>query len=107
MMNRNVQTARFTEELTAIFKQHNVRTVVDATFGEGGHGLLLARQGYQVLGLEWDQDMYQLGGENIQQTGLEKKVTLVLGNFRNLEKLAKQNGFLPVDAVIMDLGLSM
>lgn len=107
MTNRNVQTVLFTAELTAIFKQYVVKTVIDATFGEGGHGLLFARLGCKVLGLEWDQDMYKLGGENIQQAGLEKKVVLALGNFRDLQELAKQNGFLPADAVVMDLGLSM
>ncbi|OGK10026.1 16S rRNA (cytosine(1402)-N(4))-methyltransferase [Candidatus Roizmanbacteria bacterium RIFCSPHIGHO2_01_FULL_35_10] len=38
---------------------------------------------------------------------MTNKIVLVQGNFKDIEKLAKENNFFPVDGILFDLGLSM
>lgn len=75
---------------------------IDATFGEGGYSQAILDKGGKVLGVDLDGD--QLKGSRVNGlTGLK----LVQGNFGNIEEIAKENNFIPVDGVIFDLGLSM
>lgn len=67
---------------------------IDATYGEGGHSQEIARSGGAVLAIEWDDTKI-------------KNSKLVWGNFKDIEKIAKENKFAPVDGVLFDLGLSM
>ncbi len=106
MTEQNVHTPLFLEEIIDLVRRRQIKTVLDATFAEGGHGLALARLGVTVLGLEADEEMWILAKRKIKESGL-KNVTVVSGNFRNLQKIAQANGFATVGAVIIDLGLSM
>jgi 16S rRNA (cytosine1402-N4)-methyltransferase len=75
---------------------------IDATFGEGGYSEAILNKGGKVLGVDLDED--QLNGSRFNVlTGLK----LVQGNFGDIEKIAKENNFIPVDGVVFDLGLSM
>lgn len=75
---------------------------VDATFGEGGYAEAILSKGGRVLGVDLDEN--QLKGSRVNGlTGLK----LVQGNFGNIEAIAKENNFFPVDGVVFDLGLSM
>ncbi len=105
-MNNNSHTPLFLKQIMALLKEYKVTKVIDGTFGEGGHGLNLAKLGYQVLGIEWDQEMYKIAQNNIKEAKTNK-VKLVLGNYKNVAKIAKENHFSSVGAVIFDLGLSM
>ncbi len=64
---------------------------IDATYGGGGHASEIVRRGGEVLGIDIDPD-----------TGLNA----VHGNFRNIVKIAKENGFEAVDGILFDLGVS-
>jgi len=99
-------TPLFLAEISELLTQRGAEKVIDATFAEGGHGISLAKQGMAVLGIEWDEEMYAVGMENIREANL-KKLQLVRGNYREVEMLAKTAGFLDIDAIIFDLGLSM
>lgn len=72
---------------------------IDATFGEGGYSREILSRGGKVLGLDLDI-------EQINNTEL-KNIRLIQGNFGDIEKIAKENNFFPVDGVVFDLGLSM
>ncbi len=75
---------------------------IDATFGEGGYSEAILDKGGKVLGVDLDED--QLKGSRVNGlTGLK----LVQGNFGDIEQIAKENNFIPVDGVVFDLGLSM
>ncbi len=75
---------------------------IDATFGEGGYSDTILDKGGKVLGVDLDEE--QLKGSRVNGlTGLK----LVQGNFGNIERIAKENNFFPVDGVVFDLGLSM
>ena len=74
---------------------------IDATFGEGGYSYEILERGGTVLGI--DLDFSQISNPKSQIQNLK----LVQGNFADIESIAKENGFYPVDGVIFDLGLSM
>lgn len=79
---------------------------IDATFGEGGYSKVILEKGGRVLGMDWDKNQifnFPLQGKQFSIFNLK----LVQGNFANIEKIAKENNFFPVDGVVFDLGLSM
>lgn len=73
---------------------------IDATLGGGGYTKEIVRRGGQVLGIDADW-------EAIEYTRKEmKEATLVAGNFRDIEEIAKSHGFDQVDGIVFDLGVS-
>ncbi len=75
---------------------------IDATFGEGGYSEAILNKRGKVLGIDLDEG--QLTGSRVNEL---TSLKLVQGNFGEIEKIAKENGFFPVDGVVFDLGLSM
>jgi 16S rRNA (cytosine1402-N4)-methyltransferase len=81
-------------------------TVIDATVGAGGHTkAILDKIGPtgRVLGLDKDESALALTRDNL---GGCSNLTLVKGDFKDIEKIAKDNGFSEVDAVLADIGVS-
>jgi len=107
MSERNEQTALFIAEIEAAYAQHDVKKLIDATYGEGGHGLYFARKGFAVLGIEWDKEMFDRSKAILEQTELKGSVQLVNENFKNCAEVAQKEEFIPADAVVIDLGLSL
>ncbi|MBI5127698.1 16S rRNA (cytosine(1402)-N(4))-methyltransferase RsmH [Candidatus Roizmanbacteria bacterium] len=75
---------------------------IDATFGEGGYSREILRLGGKVLAIDLDEDQLKSFRVN-GLTGLK----LIQGNFADIENIAKEKNFYPVDGVVFDLGLSM
>ncbi len=63
---------------------------IDATFGSGGHTAEIGRRGGKVLAIDVDPRAH----------------AAVKGNFRDIEKIAKENGFESVSGILFDLGVS-
>ena len=84
---------------------------IDATAGEGGHLTEIARLGRKVLGIDQDEEQIKklsviLGSPTLRRTTPESsldsgraslslarmtnKIVLVQGNFKDIEKLAKE-----------------
>jgi 16S rRNA (cytosine1402-N4)-methyltransferase len=90
------------------------RKIIDATLGLGGHTELLVKNGFDVLGIDTDREMLALAENRLKEAcpTLENNKTsrgsfkLVFGNFANIDKIAFDNGFNEVDAVLYDLGVS-
>lgn len=80
---------------------------IDATVGLGGHahGLLagLGPSG-RLLGLDADPQALELASERLAEFG--QRAVLTCGRHRDLEVLARQQGFEQVDGVLLDLGAS-
>ncbi|MBP9759233.1 16S rRNA (cytosine(1402)-N(4))-methyltransferase RsmH [Candidatus Dojkabacteria bacterium] len=76
--------------------------VIDCTLGTGGHTEAIVNAGASVLGIEADPRMLEIAKERL----LDKNAKLVLGNFDNLSKIAKENNFTEVDGILFDLGVS-
>lgn len=75
------------------------KKIIDATFGEGGHAREILTKGALVLAI--DRDIKQ-----IQAPNSNSNLILKQGNFKNIEQIAKEERFFPVDGILFDLGLS-
>ncbi len=87
--------------------------IIDATLGLGGHTEHLIKNGFNVLGIDTDPEMLKLARERLELACPTPKkhsswgsFTLIQGNFRNIESLAKETGFNKVAGVLFDLGVS-
>lgn len=80
---------------------------IDGTFGEGGHGIEIIKKGGFVLGIEWDKKQYEKQKIRNKKYLKNNKLILVNENFAEIERIAKENNFFPVDGILFDLGLSM
>ena len=80
---------------------------VDGTLGAGGHtaGILdgSAPTG-RVLGLDADPQALAVAATNLARYG--DRVTLQHSNFANLKQVAAEQGFVPANGILLDLGLS-
>ena len=77
---------------------------IDATVGTGGHSLAICQAKVQVLGIDADPKMLEAAKSRMTQACPRFK--LVQGNFRNIDRIAKQAGFGQVDGIVFDLGVS-
>jgi len=77
---------------------------VDATVGEGNLTEAILKKGGKVLALDWDEEQIKQLKKKFEK---EKNLILVNENFANLEKIARQYSFYPVDGIVFDLGLSV
>jgi 16S rRNA (cytosine1402-N4)-methyltransferase len=76
---------------------------IDATVGGGGHTLEIVKRGGVVLGIDTDEDAVQFTGEKSHKNN---HITLVQGNFKDIDILAKEHGFEMADGILFDLGVS-
>lgn len=79
---------------------------IDATLGGGGHSLAIIDRGGIVLGLDVDQDAIDFVRENSKFEIRNSKLKLARGNFREIDRIAKENGFEKVSGILFDLGVS-
>ncbi|MDP6606108.1 MAG: 16S rRNA (cytosine(1402)-N(4))-methyltransferase RsmH, partial [Dehalococcoidia bacterium] len=80
---------------------------VDATIGLGGHAeaiLDAASPGGRLLGI--DRDPATLAASATRLERFEDAVELAHGNFGEIDDLCEAHDFVPVDGVLMDLGVS-
>ncbi len=78
---------------------------IDGTLGGGGHTAgMLERGAARVLGIDQDPQALQAAAERLRSYG--NRLTLVHGNFRQLGELAAKHGFVGVDGVLLDIGVS-
>lgn len=86
--------------------------VVDATLGTGGHAIEIVKTGAKVLGIDLDAGLLKIAKERLKKACLtmHRRVhgcfKLVQGNFRNIDKIARNSDFTDVDAILFDLGIS-
>lgn len=75
---------------------------VDCTFGGGGHSRgILDKLGFEGKLIAFDQD-----GDAAKNIFEDDRVVFVPNNFRHLKRFLRLNGFLKVDGVLADLGVS-
>jgi 16S rRNA (cytosine1402-N4)-methyltransferase len=79
-------------------------TVIDCTVGFGGHAIALyaaiTPEG-RLLGIDQDPDALSSARQRLPEA-----VVLRHGNFREVERIAAEEGFTPADAVLFDIGVS-
>ncbi|MDP2649281.1 MAG: 16S rRNA (cytosine(1402)-N(4))-methyltransferase RsmH [bacterium] len=79
---------------------------IDSTLGGGGHTLEVLERGGIVLGVDQDQEAIDHIEKNFKFQISNFKLTIVRGNFRDIDKIAHLKGFDKVSGIIFDLGLS-
>lgn len=99
--------------LQETIRELNVRSrkkYIDGTLGGGGHTFEILKSGGRVLGLDVDQDALDYVAEKVKSHKSPAKIienlVLVKGNFKDIDTIAKENGFATVAGVLLDLGVS-
>jgi 16S rRNA (cytosine1402-N4)-methyltransferase len=80
---------------------------VDGTLGLGGHAAAILEASApdgRLLGIDADPDARSLAAERLEPFGA--RATIVAGNNREIAAICRAHGFLPVDGVLLDLGVS-
>ncbi len=75
---------------------------IDATLGGGGYAREIIKRGGKVLGIDRDEEALL----NAKSLDLGKKLVIAKGNFAEIGKIAKVNGFEAVEGIVFDLGMS-
>jgi 16S rRNA (cytosine1402-N4)-methyltransferase len=84
-----------------------VRTIVDATLGDGGHSLALLEKGgaeLRVIGIDADAEALAVAPTRLAL--FAERFQPLQGNFRSLTSLLGSLGITSVDGVLADLGVS-
>src|SRR5258705_684768 len=83
---------------------------IDATLGGGGHSFGIANKGGEIIGIDLDSEALEYVEENlksqISNVKYQGNLKLVRGNFRDVDKISKENEFESVDGILFDLGVS-
>lgn len=80
--------------------------VVDGTFGGGGHSIYVLENFPKASIIAIDQDKSAWNKSKSKFVGLEKRITFVNGNFRDIQKIVEDLKVESVDGVMLDIGLS-
>jgi 16S rRNA (cytosine1402-N4)-methyltransferase len=83
---------------------------IDATLGGGGHTEAILERGGRVLGIDVDEEAHYYVQEKFKVQNPKFKVDgqfiRARGNFKDIDSLAKANGFRKVAGILFDLGVS-
>lgn len=90
------------KEVTNLLRVEKDKKYIDATLGGGGHSEAIIEAGGTVLGIDIDAQAL----EYVRKTYNNRKLTLVKGNFRDINQIARLNGIGNVSGVLFDLGVS-
>ncbi len=106
-MNENSQHVPvLLKEVIDSFKPKPGKKFIDATLGFGGHTQKLIKKESQVLAVEWDPEVAKKTKKRLLSYCPDASLIIKIGNFANLDKIAKKNNFCPVDGILFDLGIS-
>lgn len=94
----------------------NKAKVIDATLGGGGHASEFVKKGAYVLGIDADEKMVKIAGENLRKTvdkyfacptgDYDNFFKIIHGNFASIDTIAKENKVDNADLILFDLGIS-
>ena len=102
-MNKNYHTSVLLKETIDLLSIERGSKYIDSTLGGGGHTKVILDHGGTVLGIDADEDSINFVKENLK--GYEN-LSLAQGNFANIDKIARENGFENAAGIVMDLGVS-
>jgi len=83
-------------------------TYLDGTLGGAGHSAEIIKRlaGGTLIGIDQDETALKVSGERLEKVRGKNRVILIKGNFRNLARLARENGIEGVDGILLDIGVS-
>lgn len=98
------------EEVIEALKTIPRKRYIDATVGGGGHAWEIVKRGGVLIGIDADYEAIEftrrkleVGSGKLERIGSWK---LVRGDFRDIEKIAREHGFDKVSGILFDLGVS-
>ena len=93
-------------EVLAALSLESGDRVIDGTFGAGGYSaaILNAAPDIHVMAIDRDPDAIRDGAALVEAA--EGRLNLVEGRFGDLASLAEEHGFIPADAIVLDIGVS-
>lgn len=97
------------KEIIKILNPKPNENFIDATFGEGGVSLSIAKctSPYgKILAFEWDPELYKLGVEKLKKLRMEKRIKLVNKNFKEIKEVVEKRKFIHIRGIVFDLGIS-
>jgi 16S rRNA (cytosine1402-N4)-methyltransferase len=90
-------------EAVSILEPREGKVIVDGTLGGGGHSEALLEAGATVVGV--DRDPRALAAATLRLKD-KPRFRALSGNFGDLESILGREGLLPVQGVLVDLGIS-
>ena len=102
----NFHTSVLLKEAIDGLKVQKGQKYIDATIGGGEHTKAILERGGLVLGIDQDPESIEFVKANLKSQISNLKLILHRGNFRQIEKIAKENGFEKVSGILLDLGVS-
>lgn len=78
---------------------------IDATVGTAGHAIEIGKRGGFVLGIDMDETMLGVARRRLSQA-CPTSFRLIRGNFKDIDKVAKDVGMDSVSGILFDLGVS-
>ena len=94
------------DEAIASLHIKNQALYIDGTLGTGGHSLEILKEGGRVLGIDMDSAMRNIAEDRVTKEFGSEGFKFVVGNFTDMASLAKENDWLPVSGILLDLGVS-
>jgi 16S rRNA (cytosine1402-N4)-methyltransferase len=94
------------EEMLAALAPRPAGRYLDGTFGAGGYtrAILASHPDITLIALDRDPDAIAGGADLVREAA--GRLTLVPGRFGDLDRHAEDNGFAPLDGVVLDIGIS-
>jgi len=78
------------------------KTIVDCTLGDGGHSIQILKEGFKVIGIDYNTESIQRTKSRLENLNLLENFEIRKGNFKDLEILITEK----VDGFLFDLGYS-
>jgi len=103
----NYHKAVLLDEVISFFDPKPGQIFIDATLGHGGHTIEILKKGATVYGLDADPNNQIIAINRINSLNLSKNFHPLKGNFSRLYSIWKKEIIKPVDALLVDLGLSV
>ncbi len=111
------------QEIVDFLHVSSGKQYIDATLGGGGHSFAIRANGGKVLAIDCDEDavehvktelakegvlpIKEFFEESLQIYGSEYLgITIVRGNFKDIDSIARSQGLKKVDGILFDLGVS-
>jgi 16S rRNA (cytosine1402-N4)-methyltransferase len=104
-MKNNYHESVLVKETVNALHIEKARKYIDATVGNGGHALEILKEGGRVLGIDLDPKMIEITGYRLGKKW-KSDLKLVNGNFSQIDKIAKDNDWIPVSGILFDLGVT-
>ena len=104
-MKNNYHESVLVKETVNALHIEKARKYIDATVGNGGHALEILKEGGRVLGIDLDPKMIEITGYRLGKKW-KSDLKLVNGNFSQIDKIDKDNDWIPVSGILFDLGVT-